>query len=81
MLQYGQESGAAAGKKGERPHENPAFDRRYRRGHLRASAAVEQYIRDNTEYEVVTVDALKAVGRFLDKTVCDSYRSWPSARR
>ena len=43
-------------------------------GHLRASAAVEQYIRDNTEYEVVTVDALKAVGRFLDKTVCDSYR-------
>lgn len=43
-------------------------------GHLRASAAVEQYIRDNTDYDVVTVDALKAVGRFLDKTVCDSYR-------
>jgi len=42
-------------------------------GHLRAAHAVEQYIRDNTEYEVVTIDALKAVGRFLDKTVCDSY--------
>ena len=43
-------------------------------GHLRAAAAVEQYIRDNTGYTVITVDALKAVGRFLDKTVCDSYR-------
>ena len=43
-------------------------------GHLRASAAVEKYIQDNTSYDVVTVDALKAVGRFLDKTVCDSYR-------
>ena len=43
-------------------------------GHLRASAAVEQYIRDNTGYEVVTVDFLKAINRFLDKTVCDSYR-------
>ena len=41
-------------------------------GHLRASAAVEQYIRDNTGYEVVTVDFLKAINRFLDKTVCDS---------
>ncbi len=43
-------------------------------GHIRASAAVEQYIRDNTDYEVVTVDFLKAINRFLDKTVCDSYR-------
>lgn len=42
-------------------------------GHLRAAHAVEQYIRSNTEYDVTTVDALKAVGRFLDKTVCDSY--------
>lgn len=42
-------------------------------GHLRAAHAVEQYIRENTSYDVVTVDALKAVGRFLDKTVCDSY--------
>lgn len=42
-------------------------------GHLRAAHAVEEYIRENTSYEVVTVDALKAVGRFLDKTVCDSY--------
>lgn len=42
-------------------------------GHLRAAHAVEEYIKENTSYEVVTVDALKAVGRFLDKTVCDSY--------
>lgn len=42
-------------------------------GHLRAAHAVEEYIRENTEHEVVTVDALKAVGRLLDKTVCDSY--------
>lgn len=42
-------------------------------GHLRASSAVEKYIRDNTGYEVVTIDTLKAVNRFLDKTVCDSY--------
>lgn len=42
-------------------------------GHLRAAHAVEQYIKNHTEYDVVTVDALKAVGRFLDKTVCDSY--------
>ncbi len=42
-------------------------------GHIRAAQAVEQYIRENTSYDVVTVDALKAVNRFLDKTVCDSY--------
>lgn len=42
-------------------------------GHLRAAHAVEEYIQENTAHEVVTVDALKAVGRFLDKTVCDSY--------
>lgn len=42
-------------------------------GHLRAASAIERYIRDNTDYEVQTVDTLKAVGRFLDKTVCDSY--------
>ncbi len=42
-------------------------------GHLRAAHAVEQYIRSNTEHQVSTVDALKAVGKFLDKTVCDSY--------
>ena len=42
-------------------------------GHLRAAHAVEQYIRDNTDCDVVTVDALKAIGRLLDKTVCDSY--------
>ena len=34
-------------------------------GHLRASAAVEQYIRDNTGYEVVTIDTLKALRQEL----------------
>lgn len=42
-------------------------------GHLRASNAVERYIRDNTGHDVKSVDTLKAIGRFLDKTVCDSY--------
>lgn len=42
-------------------------------GHLRASNAVERYIRDNTGHDVKSVDTLKAVGRFLDKAVCDSY--------
>lgn len=42
-------------------------------GHIRAAHAVEQYIRQNTGFDVVTVDALKAVNRFLDKTVCDAY--------
>ena len=42
-------------------------------GHLRASNAVGRYIRDNTGHDVKSVDTLKAVGRFLDKTVCDSY--------
>ncbi len=42
-------------------------------GHLRAAHAVEQYIRNNTDYDVLTVDALKAIGHLLDKTVCDSY--------
>lgn len=42
-------------------------------GHLRAANAVEKYIKSNTGYDVVTVDALKAVGKLLDKTVCDSY--------
>ena len=42
-------------------------------GHLRAAAAIEKYIKENTSYDVVTVDALKAIGKFLDKTVCDSY--------
>ena len=42
-------------------------------GHLRAANAVQEYIRDNTGWDVATVDCLKAVGRLLDKTVCDSY--------
>ncbi len=42
-------------------------------GHLRAAHAVEQYIQSNTEYQVSTVDALKAVGKIMDKTVCDCY--------
>lgn len=42
-------------------------------GHIRAASAVEQYIRNHTGHDVRTVDTLKAIGRFLDKTVCDSY--------
>lgn len=42
-------------------------------GHIRAANAVEEYIRENTGWNVKTVDCLKAVGRLLDKTVCDSY--------
>ena len=42
-------------------------------GHIRAANAVEAYIRENTSWDVQNVDCLKAVGRLLDKTVCDSY--------
>lgn len=42
-------------------------------GHIRAANAVEAYIRENTSWKVQNVDCLKAVGRLLDKTVCDSY--------
>ncbi len=43
-------------------------------GHLRASRAIRDYIRQNDPAsEVVVVDALKSVGRVLDHTVCDGY--------
>ena len=42
-------------------------------GHIRAANAVQKYLQESTELEVETVDTLKAVGRLLDKTVCDSY--------
>ena len=42
-------------------------------GHLRAAHAVEQYIRERTEHEVVSVDTLKAIAGWLDKVVCGSY--------
>lgn len=42
-------------------------------GHMRAASAIDEYIRNHTEHEAVTVDALKSVGWLLDKTVCDSY--------
>lgn len=43
-------------------------------GHLRASRAIEQYIRENsTGNEVAVVDALKSINTVLDKTVCDGY--------
>ena len=42
-------------------------------GHLRAAHAVEQYIREHTGHDVLSVDTLKAIGRPLDKTVCGSY--------
>lgn len=41
-------------------------------GHIRAANAIEQYIQENTRWEVENVDCLKAVGKLLDKTVCDS---------
>ena len=43
-------------------------------GHNRAADAIQTYLEEQTEFEVETVDTLKAVGRILDKTVCDSYR-------
>ena len=42
-------------------------------GHLRAAAALEQYIRETTNHEVIQMDFLKSIGKLLDKTVCDSY--------
>jgi len=44
-------------------------------GHLRAASAIEKYIKANgsQNLDVLTVDTLKSVNRFLDKTVCDSY--------
>lgn len=43
-------------------------------GHISAADALEEYIRADTAHEVVTVDFLKAINWFLDRTVCDSYR-------
>lgn len=43
-------------------------------GHLRASHAIESYIRKNsTGNEVAVVDALKSINSVLDKTVCEGY--------
>ncbi|HEX3027315.1 MAG TPA: glycosyltransferase [Clostridia bacterium] len=43
-------------------------------GHLRASHAIESYIRENsTGNEVAVVDALKSINTVLDKTVCEGY--------
>ena len=43
-------------------------------GHLRASRALQTYIRENTEgNEVVIADALKSINTILDKTCCDGY--------
>lgn len=43
-------------------------------GHLRASHAIETYIKENsTGNEVVVIDALKTVSTVLDKTCCDGY--------
>ena len=40
---------------------------------MRAAHAVEQYIREHTDCEVVSVDTLKAIAGWLDKVVCGSY--------
>ena len=43
-------------------------------GHLRASRALQTYIRENTGgNEVVIADALKSINTILDKTCCDGY--------
>ncbi|MEE1218968.1 MAG: glycosyltransferase [Ruminococcus sp.] len=43
-------------------------------GHKRAAAAIENKIKSiSPETEVVTVDALKAIGKVYDKTVCEGY--------
>lgn len=42
-------------------------------GHLSAASSLEKYILENTTHEVFNVDTLKAIGTFLDKTICDSY--------
>ncbi len=43
-------------------------------GHLRASRALQTYIKENTEgNEVVIADALKSINTILDKTCCDGY--------
>jgi len=42
-------------------------------GHLRAAAALEKYIRETTDHEVIQMDFLKSINKVLDKTVCDSY--------
>ncbi len=45
-------------------------------GHLRASRAISNYIRQNDpECEVEVVDAMKSIGSLLDKTVCDGYHT------
>ena len=42
-------------------------------GHLRAAAALEKYIRETTDHEVIQMDFLKSINKMLDKTVCESY--------
>lgn len=42
-------------------------------GHLRAAAALEKYIKETTDHEVIQMDFLKSIGKLLDKTICDSY--------
>ncbi len=43
-------------------------------GHLRASHAIESYIKDNsTGNEVAVIDTLKSINSVLDKTVCEGY--------
>ena len=43
-------------------------------GHKRAAAAIEQKIKSlSTETEVKVVDAMKAIGKVYDKTVCGGY--------
>lgn len=42
-------------------------------GHDRAAGAVEQYLLEKSEHEVIRIDALKAIGKPVDRTICSSY--------
>lgn len=45
-------------------------------GHLRASRAISDYIRQNDpDCSVEVVDAMKSIGSLLDKTVCEGYHA------
>lgn len=42
-------------------------------GHMRAAQAMAEYLEQNTDYQVKSIDGLKATAGWLDKIVCGSY--------
>lgn len=42
-------------------------------GHIKSANTIKTYFNENTDYEVETLDTLKAVSRIIDKIICDSY--------